>query len=439
MAKKSTTTDIQPEEASRREFLKKGTVTATAAAVAANLSLTSGVYAAGSDQLRVALIGCGGRGTGAATQALRADPRNRLVAMADAFADHLDTSLGNLKKLNIGGQVQVDPDHRFVGFDAFKQAIDVSDVVLLATPPHFRPQHLRAAIEAGKHVFCEKPVAVDAPGIRSVLESSKLAKKKGLSLVSGLCWRYDNGMKATFDQIHQGTAGEITALQGTYNSQGVWEPRRTREQCSSEMEYQLRNWYYYTWLSGDFNVEQHVHTLDKIAWAMKDEYPVRVSGSGGRIQRTDPKYGNIYDHFCIVYEYANGVKAFCNCRHFRGCTTDVTDHIFGSKGRVDVFKHRIHDYSGKLLWKFAGKKNSMYQAEHDALFAGIRSGEPLNNGYYMSMSTLMAIAGRMVAYTGKTLTWEQCLNSTEDLRPAKYEWGSIPRPQVAIPGMTRFV
>jgi predicted dehydrogenase len=426
-------------QTTRRDFLKTGTAV-VAGSVAANFSLSSGVYAAGSDILRIGLVGCGGRGTGAAAQALTADPRTQLVALGDVFADQLESSLNSLKaQSGIGSRVTVDDEHKFVGFDNYKQVIDSVDVVLLAETPHFRPQHLRAAVEAGKHVFCEKPVAVDAPGVRSVLETCKLAEEKGLSVVSGLCWRYHNGMKATFEQIHNGAIGEITALQGSYNSGGVWDPRRTREQCSSEMEHQLRNWYYYTWLSGDFNVEQHIHTLDKMAWAMKDVPPVSASGTGGRQQRTDPKYGNIYDHFSIVYEYANEVKAFCRCRHMQGCSNDVTDHIYGSKGRVDVFKHRIYDYQGNETWRFDGKNNNMYQTEHDELFASIRAGKPINNGYYMSMSTMLAIMGRMVAYTGKTLSWEQALNSKEDLRPPKYEWAEIARPAVAMPGVTPFV
>jgi len=425
------------EQSSRRDFLKQGTAAVAAASVA---GINARAYAAGNNTLRVGLVGCGGRGTGAAAQALNADPQTKLVAMADAFGDRLEMSLSNLKKQpNIGDRVQVDEDHRFSGFDAYKNVIDSCDVVLLATPPHFRPMQLKAAVEAGKHVFVEKPVGVDAAGVRSVLESCKEAEKKGLSIVSGLCWRYHNGMRETFQQIHDGAIGDVTALQCSYNSGGVWDPRKTHDECKSEMEYQMRNWYYYTWLSGDFNVEQHVHSLDKMAWTMKDETPVKVSGTGGRQQRTDPKYGNIYDHFCIVYEYANGVKAFARCRHFAGSTNDVTDHIYGSKGRMDVFKHRAYDYSGKSIWSFRGKKNNMYQTEHDEFFASIRSGSPINNGYYMSMSSMLAIAGRMVAYTGKTLTWDQCMNSQLDLTPNEYDWIDIPVPQVAVPGVTPFV
>jgi len=426
------------ESSTRRDFLKAGTLAAVSTSLS-QLALNSGVYAAGSDVLRVGLIGCGGRGSGAAAQALTADPNTQLVAMAEAFPDRLESSLRQLKAAGIADRVLVDDDHKFSGFDAYKHVIDSVDVVVHATPPHFRPAHIRAAIDAGKHVFVEKPVAVDAPGVRSMLETSQLAAEKGLSLVSGLCWRYDNGMRETFDHIHNGTIGKVVSLQCSYNSSGVWEPRRTREQCDSEMEYQMRNWYYYTWLSGDFNVEQHIHSLDKMAWAMKDETPIAASGSGGRQQRTDPKYGNIYDHFNIVYEYAGGIRAFARCRHFAGCANDVTDHIFGTEGRADVFKHRTYDWNGKNTWKFDGKKNNMYQTEHDEFFANIRAGSPINNGHYMCMSTMMAIMGRMVAYTGKKITWDEAIGSKEDLTPPSYEWGTIDVPQVAVPGLTPFV
>jgi predicted dehydrogenase len=427
-----------PQSSTRRNFLKQSSTALIAGSIATS-TLTKSVYAAGDGALKVGLVGCGGRGTGAAGQALTADSNAKLVAMADVFQDQLDRSHKNLSKMPIKEQVQVDDDHKFVGFDAYKHVIEASDVVLLATTPHFRPMQLKAAIEAGRHVFCEKPVAVDVPGVRSVLASTKLAEEKNLSLVSGLCWRYDTQMRATFDELHKGTAGDIVAMQCTYNSGGVWDPRRTRDQCKSEMEYQVRNWYYYTWLSGDFNVEQHVHSLDKMTWAMNDQTPVKVGGSGGRQVRTDPKYGNIYDHFNIVYEYANGVKAFASARHWKDTKNDTSDHIFCTNGRVDVFKHKIFDLEGKEVWAFKEKSRSMYQIEHDELFASIRSGEPINNGEYMANSTMMAIAGRIVAYTGAELTWEELMNSTEDLSPPTYDWVDIPVPAVAIPGKTKFV
>ncbi|HVV98761.1 MAG TPA: Gfo/Idh/MocA family oxidoreductase [Planctomycetaceae bacterium] len=422
------------EQTSRRDFLKTGTAAVLAGAFASSLSVEKSVYAAGSDVLKIGLIGCGGRGTGAALQALTADPNTRLTAVADTFADRVSAKLGELKNSPAADRVTVDADHQFVGFDGYKKVIDSGvDVVLLATPPHFRPAHLKAAVDAGKHCFVEKPVAVDAPGVRSILATCEQAKAKGLSIVSGLCWRYDYGMRDTFKQIHDGGVGDIVAIQASYNTQELWMHPRKPEW--SDMEWQVRNWLYFTWLSGDFNNEQHVHSLDKVAWAMKDETPIKATGIGGRQVRTGPEYGNIYDHFSVVYEYANGVKAFTSCRQQAGTTTDVSDHVMGTKGVCDVFKHRI---KGEREWKYTGPKNNMYQTEHDEFFASIRSGKPINNGEYMAKSTMMAILGRMSAYTGKALTWEQAFNSKEDLTPAKYEWGPIPTPAIAMPGLTEF-
>lgn len=425
------------EKTSRREFLKSGTTGIVAGSLAINLGLTSGAYASGSDTLRVGLVGCGGRGSGAAVQALSADPNTRLVAMGDAFADRLENSLSSIKNNPVGERIEVDADHRFVGFDAYKHVIDSSDVVLLATPPHFRPQQLRAAVEAGKHCFVEKPVAVDAPGVRSVLETCQLAAKKNLSIVSGLCWRYHRGMRATFEQLHEGAIGDIVAMQCSYNTRGLWKHPRKPEW--SDMEWQLRNWLYFTWLSGDFINEQHIHSLDKMAWAMHDEYPVKASGTGGRQTRTSPDYGHVYDHFAVVYEYANGVKAFSRCRQQDGCDVDVSDHIMGTNGRIDVMAHRTYDRQGQLNWRYRGPSSNMYQVEHDEFFASIRAGKPINNGDYMTKSTLMAIMGRMAAYTGKTISWEQALDSKEDLTPPSYEWGPLETPSVAMPGITPFV
>ncbi len=428
----------KPEHASdRRQFLKTGTAI-TLGTMAAQLGVAQRAYAAENNTLKVGLVGCGGRGTGAAAQALTADPHTELVAMADAFADRLDSSLNSLKNNPVGPRVKVDAENKFVGFDAYKELIDVCDVVLLATPPHFRPAHLKAAVDAGKHVFVEKPVAVDGPGVKSVLETCELAQKKNLSIVSGLCWRYHHGMQATFEQIHEGTIGDILAMQCSYNTRGLWS--HPRQAGWSEMEYQLRNWLYYTWLSGDFIAEQHIHSLDKMAWAMQDEYPVSCSGTGGRQTRTAALYGNVFDHFAIVYEYANGVKAFSRCRQQDGCAVDVSDHIVGTKGRADVFAHQMLDHQGGTLWKARKiRGDNMYQNEHDAFFASIRTGKPINNGNYMAKSTMMAIMGRMAGYTGQQITWEQAMNSKQDLGPKKYEWGDLPIPQVAMPGQTKFV
>jgi predicted dehydrogenase len=328
----------------------------------------------------------------------------------------------------------VDEDHRFTGFEGGRRVIESDvDVVLLAEPPHFRPAHLRLALERGRHVFAEKPVAVDGPGVRSVLESTALAQEKGLSIVSGLCWRYDNQKKATIEQVLEGRIGDIVAMQCTYNTGALWH--RGHEPDWSPMENQVRNWLYYTWLSGDHIAEQHIHSLDKMPWAMGGEYPEKCVGSGGRQVRTEPMWGNVYDHFNITYEWKNGVKAFASCRQWAGAASDVSDHIFGTKGRCHVFQHRCE---GEDPWFYDGPGNNMYQSEHDVLFRSIREGKPVNNGDYMARSTLMAIMGRMAAYTGQTVTFEQALASEERLGPKAYAWGEGGDAAIAQPGITAF-
>jgi predicted dehydrogenase len=414
----------------RREFLK--TASAMAATTALDLPL---VHAAGDDILKVGLIGCGGRGTGAAEQALNADTNVKLVAMGDAFEDRLKSSLKILKK-TAPDKVDVPEERCFVGFDAYKQVIAASDVVLLAEPPHFRPAHLKAAIEAGKHVFAEKPVAVDGPGVRSVLATCEEAKRKNLSVVSGLCLRYSGGFRELMKRVHDGAIGEVVTLLANDYRSGRWAKPRQPEW--SDMLYQMRNWYNFTWLSGDFNVEQHVHYLDVCAWAMKDQYPQKAIGMGGRQVLTGPEYGNIYDHFSIAYEYADGTRLFSNTRQHAKCKNDMSAIALGSKGRAMIAEGKVA-ITGPNAWEFQGKDKSIYQVEHDEFFASIRSGKPINNGEYMSKSTLLAIMGRMAAYTGQQITWEQALNSKEDLSPAKYDWTQpLEMPAIAIPGQTRF-
>jgi predicted dehydrogenase len=421
----------------RRDFLKSSAVAVAAGAATASLPLAAAAHVAGSDVLRIGLIGCGGRGTGAAGQALNADKNVKLVAMADAFDDHLEKSLATLQKDSaIMQKVDVPEDRRFVGFNAYKDLLASGvDVVLLCTPPHFRSAHLKAAIDAGKHVFAEKPVAVDAPGVRSVLATCAEAERKNLSVVSGLCLRFDSGFQEIIKRIHDGALGEIVGLQTNDLRGPIW--MFPRQKGWSDMEWQMRDWYYFTWLCGDFNVEQHVHNLDVMAWIMKGEYPVRASGIGGRQVRTGPEYGNIFDHHCVTYEYANGVKCFSACRQQVGCAHDISNHVMGSRGTAAVSEKRLA-ISGGTSWQYRGQKNNIFQTEHDELFASIRSGKPINNGEYMAKSTLMAILGRMATYTGQVITWDQALNSTEDLTPPKYEWGSLPTPPVAVPGVTRF-
>jgi predicted dehydrogenase len=427
----------------RRDFLRSTAAAASTLAagtvVATQFARTA--HAAGSDLLKVGLIGCGGRGSMAAIQALRADENVKLWAMADAFEERLQGSItGIQRKDDVAAKVDVPPERRFVGFEAYQQVIDCCDVVLLCTPPGFRPLHLKAAVEAGKHVFAEKPVAVDAPGVRSVLATCEEAESKGLSIVSGLCLRYDYGFQETVRRIHDGAIGKLHTLYANDYRGTIWvHPRRPEW---SDMTYQMRNWYYYTWLSGDFNVEQHVHFLDVCAWAKGNEYPMQAVGMGGRQQRVGPEYGHIYDHFSIVYEYADGTRLLSNTRQQADCSTNLSAMAVGSEGTAE-FRERKRGLAirnGSSSWTYEGREADMYQVEHDELFASIRSGKPINNGDYMSRSTLLAIMGRMAAYTGQAITWEMAFNSKEDLSPPKYDWDvPLAEPAIARPGVTKFV
>ena len=438
--RKSASADSQKETilTSRRAFLKQST-TAVAGGLVTGLSVAHSAHAAGSDVIRVGLAGCGGRGTGAAAQVLTADPGTRLVAMCDAFEDRLQRSLKSMKaQKDIADRVTVDSDHQFGGFDGYKHVIasDV-DVVLLATPPHFRPMHLRACIEAGTHVFAEKPVAVDAPGVRSVLETTELAKRKNLFIVSGLNGRYSPSLQEMVGRVQDGAIGNIVALHAARYAGGVWV--RPREPGMTDMQYQMRNWYYFTWLSGDFNVEQFVHQLDRMAWVMKDQYPARCYSTGGRQARTAPEYGHIYDHFSSVFEYPQGVRVFTTTRHQQGCSNESQALVMGTKGLADLNAGKI---TGENPWQAPRQqqRDSSHQQEQDAFMAALRAGKVINNGDYMAKSTLMAIMTRMSAYTGQSLTWEQVLNSTLDLSPSGYTWDSKPpESQVAVPGVTKFV
>ena len=416
--------------ASRRKFFKTGAIAAAAA------GFMSKAYADGGDTIRIGWIGCGGRGGGAVVNALNADKNVKLVAIGDTFKDKLDSSLAELhKKEKFKNLIDVPPERQFVGFDAYKQVIDSGvDVVILTTPPHFRPMHLAYAIEKGKHCFCEKPVAVDATGVRSVLASCELAKQKKLSVVSGLCWRYDPGTAAFTKYLHDGGIGEIQTIQTDYCGQGLWS--RPRQEAWSDMEFQLRNWLYYTWLSGDFIVEQNVHNLDRVAWAM-NAYPVSAYCLGGRQTRTDAIYGNIFDHMATVFEFANGSKVFSYCRQQPGTASSNGDWYYGTKGRAE-WNWDNDKVTGEKPAQFTNHLNQGYQIEHDRLFAAIRKGEPVNNGEYMAKSTLMGIMGREAAYTGQLIKWDDLMSSPQNLSPQNYAWGKIEFPKVPMPGFTKF-
>ncbi len=423
-----------PATHSRRQFLKTGTAASLSAAVLSS----SVIHAAGDDVLKVGLIGCGGRGSGAAQQALRADKNVKLVAMGDAFADKLESGLSVLKaQPDIASKIAVDDDHKFVGFDCVEKVLASGvDVILLCSPPGFRPAHMKLAVDYGVHIFCEKPVAVDAPGVREVIAACERAKIKNVSVVSGLCWRYHPSVVEAFQRMHDGQIGKILAMQCSYNTGFLWN--NARKEQWSDLEYQMRNWLYYTWLSGDHIVEQHIHSLDKLAWAMHDQPPIAATGTGGRQVRTEPAFGHIYDHFAIEYEYTEGVKGFSRCRQQGGCQGDVSDHFWGTNGICHI-KGENTSIEGPNAWTSNDKaSNDMYQLEHNALFASIRNGTPIHNGEYMTRSTMLAILGRMAAYTGQRITWEQAMNSKEKLGPETLEFGKIEMPEVAMPGITEF-
>jgi len=412
----------------RRNFLKSSSAAAGIAAFAA-----SSVHAGGTDEtIRVGLVGCGGRGTGAIQNALDADANTKLVALGDTFADRIELCLEELGHKEYGDRVTVDPEYAFTGFDNYKKVIDACDVVILTTPPHFRPQHFRYAVEQGKHVFIEKPVAVDAPGIHHVLESCRMAKEKNLSIVSGLCWRYDSGVRETMRQIlEEKKIGDIVAIESNYNTGTLWHKRNKPEW--SQMEYQIRNWLYFPWLSGDHICEQAIHTLDKGAWLLGDIQPTKAMAMGGRQQRVDPKYGSIYDHFTVFYEYPTGQHVYFTCRQQDDTTKRVDDRVLGTQGQAEILEHVVSPNEGKR-WRYRGPKPSMYLVEHQELFKSIRESSPINNGHYMCNSTMLAIMGRMAAYSGKTVTWDECFNSQVRLGPESYEWTEYPTAPVAIPG-----
>ncbi len=423
---------------SRRKFLKSSGSALFGGGLAFNILSNPQAFAANSDTLKVGLIGCGGRGTGAAKQALNADDNVVLTALGDVFEDRITSCHEVLTKIH-PEKVKVDKDHLFIGFDAYQKVIDSGvDVVLLATPPGFRPDHLTAAIDAGKHVFCEKPMAVDAPGVRKVLDAAQKAKDNSQSLVSGFCWRYHDPKRASFQKVLDGSVGEIQTIYNTYNTGTLWSKPRQPEW--SEMEFQMRNWLYYNWLSGDHIAEQAVHSLDMMSWAMGDIAPKSAVATGGRQVRTDPVFGHIFDHFAVVYEYDNGAKGFHFSRQQLNCARSYAVEVFGTEGKALVDCTRgIHQITGNENWKYKGESNDMYQAEHNELFASIRKGEPMNDGEWMARSTMLAIMGRMAAYTGQEITWDMAMNSQETLGPDKYSWDvEYPVAAVPLPGVTKF-
>jgi predicted dehydrogenase len=423
----------------RRDFLKSSTVAAVGAGLAGGLSIARSAHAAGSDQIKIGLVGCGGRGTGAAAQALHTEGDVKLVAMGDAFQDRLDSSLKELEKDDqIKGRIDVPAERRFVGFDAYKNVLDAGiDLVILATPPGFRPLHFAAAIDAGKHVFMEKPVAVDAPGVRAVLEATRKAKERNLAVGVGLQRHHQASYLETIKRLQDGAIGDMVAARVYWNGAGVWVHPRQPEQ--TEMEYQMRNWYYFNWLCGDHIVEQHIHNIDVINW-LKGKYPIRAEGMGGRQVRTGADFGEIFDHHAVEFEYDDGSRMFSYCRHIPGCWDSVSEHVHGTKGIADISAGIIR--AGDEKWRYRAPRDNPrsnpYQVEHDDLFASIRAGSPLNEGENGALSTMTAILGRMATYSGKVIRWDDALASNLSLAPAEYSFNATPPvPSVAVPGQTR--
>lgn len=389
--------------------------------------------------LKIGLIGCGGRGTGAASQAINADNDAVLWAMGDAFENNLNNSHNGLKK-GLGEKVQVDDSRKFVGLDAYKKVIDSGvDVVVLATPPGFRPLHIDYAVSKGKHIFTEKPMAVDAPGVRWVMESVRKAKEQKITLVCGFCWRYQFQIRDGMAQLHDGKIGDLVAVHGTYLAGPVkpMPPEETRPQGMGDVEWQVRNWYNFGWLSGDSITEQAVHTVDKISWANGDVPPIAAYANGGR--QVPAHGGNIYDHFSVTYEYADNKRSFLHSRQIGGAYGKTADTIMGTTGTLKMLQGPVR-IEGANSWKSSAPGNDMYQQEHNEFFASIRNGDAKNDGDWMVTSTMLAILGRMAAYTGKRVTWEDAMKSegmliggNADIASLTFDQALPVRP-MAIPG-----
>ena len=421
-------------------------------ALAGGLSIARSAHAAGDDEIKIALIGCGGRGTGAAQQALSTAGKVKLIAMADAYQDRLEGSLKTLEHQgNLKEKIDVPADRQFVGFDAYQKALAAGpDLVILATPPGFRPIHFEAAVAANKHVFMEKPVATDAPGVRRVLAAAQESLQKKLAVGVGLQRHHQNVYLETVKRLQDGAIGEITALRVYWNGSTPW--CHTREELEekyghklSEMDYQMRNWYYFTWICGDHIVEQHIHNLDVGNW-VKGSYPVKANGMGGCQVRKGKDYGETFDHHAVEFEYADGSRMYSQCRHIPNCWNSVSEHAHGTKGTVNIGNGNIRSKeSGN--WRYSGPNPNPYQVEHDDLFASIRSGNPINEAENGAKSTMTAIFGRMCTYSGKELTWDEALNSKISLLPDELSFAATPKSlpgadgmyQVALPGLTKVV
>lgn len=430
----------------RRSFVKNSAMLG-GGLVAMPLFSQAGYFNSVDDTIKVVLIGCGGRGTGAARQALLSNQNVKLVAMADAFRDRLDNSLKAISSedddgVSVKDRISVTEDTKFVGFDAYKKAIPLADVVILTTPPGFRPIHFEEAIKQNKHVFMEKPVATDPAGVKKVLDLAAVAKQKKLNVVVGLQRHYQNSYRELLKRVKDGMIGDITSGQVYWNSDGVWvNPRKAGQ---TEMEYQMRNWYYFNWLCGDHIVEQHIHNIDVMNW-FKDAYPVKAMGMGGREVRTGKEFGEIFDHHYVEYHYADGSIMNSQCRHIKGTYSRVDETLVGTKGTVHCGAGQIKAGDKSLYAYDMKKENNPYQTEHDELFAAIAKGEykfaDTENG---AKATLTAIIGRLATYSGQIIDWDTALNSGLSIQPEKYAFDANPPVlpdgdgfyPIAVPGKT---
>jgi predicted dehydrogenase len=438
---------------SRRDFVKQSSLLA-GGLIAAPLISGANYFSGADDTIKVALVGCGGRGTGAAMQALKTKQNVKLVAMADAFRDRLDKCYNTLnaddlseelgKKGNLKNRIDVPEERKFTGFDGYKKAIALADVVILTTPPGFRPIHFEEAVNQNKQIFMEKPVATDPAGIQRVLAAAQRAKQKKLNVVVGLQRHYQNSYRELFKR--KDMIGDITSAQAWWNNDGVWVNKRKEGQ--TEMEYQMRNWYYFVWLCGDHICEQHIHNIDVINW-FKGGHPVKAQGMGGREVRKGKDYGEIFDHHYVEFHYADGSILNSQCRHIPGTMSKVDELLTGTKGKIQCGAANIIDPNGKVIYQFDTKADNAdpYQTEHDELFAAVAKGEykfaDAENGAH---STMTSILGRMATYSGQVVDWDKAINSGLNLHPATYDFNATPPlvPNadglypVAIPGVTKY-
>lgn len=428
---------------SRRQFLQTGSSALAGAALLGALSLERSAHAAGSDLLKIALVGCGGRGSGAANQALTTAGNTKLVAMADVLPEKLEKGLASLQTQH-PDKVDVPPDRQFTDFDGYKKAISLADVVILATSPGFRPIHFEEAVRQGKHVFMEKPVATDAPGIRQLLAAAEEAKKKNLKVGVGLQRHHQTGYLEIVKRLQDGAVGDLTLLRCYWD--GGSRDGVERLPNETEMHYQIRNWYYFTWLSGDHIVEQHVHNIDVCNW-IKGAHPVRAQGMGGRQVRNAKRHGQIFDHHFVEFEYADGARMLSQCRQIPGCWPSISEHVQGTKGSADLVVGRnLFAIKGAESWRYNAKqkRKDAYQQEHDDLFDAIRNDKPYNEAEIGGLSTMTAILGRMCTYSGQQIEWDDALNSKIELLPKTFGWDAAPLVlpdangfyPVAMPGQT---